>query len=263
MGSVVDAAMELAKVRQEMIDNENLRKEEHARNEAARADEHAAKMRELDGVISNGKQKINNLKIAARGEPGKHADEKAIEERVLARIPAPEAGEDAEPSEVAKIVMDMLAAEKEDPIDAQVLVDQVIKQIVDKKVLKKEHVAGLSDDLKRLASQTKPGMGYVHGGGITRLTAGSNITIVKLADGSYRITAAGGGFTVLVATEVPNGVRTVFTFAGATAQPTYMRVDGTLTKAVSASGTVNWTWNAELKQATLAVPAQDDIDAIV
>ncbi len=206
---------------------------------------------------------MSALKVPAKGESGKNADEKAIEERVIARIPAPKAGEDADPTEVAKIVMDMLAGEEKDETDANAIVAQVIKEITDKKILKPEHIVGLSDNLKRFASQLKPGMGYVHGGGITRLTAGTNITITKLADQSYRITAAGGGFTVLAATEIPNGNRTVFTFAAAAAQPTYMRVDGTLTKAVSASGTVNWTWNNGLKKATLAVPAQDDIDAIV
>ncbi len=262
-GSMMDAAMELARVRQEMIDNEAKRAQEHTKNEAARAAAHEEKMKELDAVIERGTNKINNLRVPAKGDPGKHADEKAIEERVLARIPVPKDGESPDAKDVAQIVTDMLAAEKEDPIDAQDIVEQVIGEITKKKILKPDHIDGLSKNLQQFASQLKPGMGYVHGGGITRLTAGTNITIVKLTDGSYRITAAGGGFTALTATETPNGVRTVFTFAGASAQPTYMRVDGTLTKATSASGTVNWTWNAGLKQATLVIPAQDDIDGIV
>lgn len=72
----------------------------------------------------------------------------------------------------------------------------------------------------------------------------------------------GGGFTVLQPTETPNGVRKVFTFSTATAQPTFIVSDNAMTQAVTKSGTVNWTWSSGSKQATMTIPPQDDIVGI-
>lgn len=76
-------------------------------------------------------------------------------------------------------------------------------------------------------------------------------------------TSAGGGFTQLAATETPNGVLTVFTFASATTQPSFVLSDNVWYKATTKAGTVNWTWNAGAKQATLTIPPTDDIGAVV
>lgn len=73
--------------------------------------------------------------------------------------------------------------------------------------------------------------------------------------------STGGGFTALSATETPNGVLKVFTFASATAQPSYLVVDNVWMKAVTKSGTVNWTWLGT--QATLTIPPVDDIWGVV
>lgn len=72
-----------------------------------------------------------------------------------------------------------------------------------------------------------------------------------------------GGFTVLTATETPNGIRTVFTFPSATAQPTFIVSDNAMTRATTAAGTVNWTWSSGTLQATMTIPPIDDIVAIV
>lgn len=94
---------------------------------------------------------------------------------------------------------------------------------------------------------------------------GTNLTATRSADGVVTVNATGGsgGFTVLVATEIPNGNRTVFTFATAAAQPSYLRIDNVWVKAVSSSGKVNWTWASGPLQATLSVPPSDDIEAVV
>lgn len=203
-----------------------------------------------------------------KGNPGKDADPKVVAQIVREQIPhlkgedgAP--GKDADPEQVARIVLGRIKPPKDGASpDADMLIDAIVHRITDGNVLKPQHIAGL-DELFKSAAR-KSGEGYVHGGGITRLTAGSNITITKLADGSYRITSTGGsGFSTLAATEAPNGNLKVFTFSTASAQPTYLVVDNVWMKAMSAGGTTNWTWNNGTKKATLTVSAQDDIWGVV
>lgn len=100
------------------------------------------------------------------------------------------------------------------------------------------------------------------------LVAGSNMTITdSVVNGLHTITfvsTGGSGFTKLTATETPNGTTKVFTFSAASAQPSFLVVDGAWMQAVTALGTVNWTWvGGATKQATLTIPANDDIYAIV
>ncbi len=75
-------------------------------------------------------------------------------------------------------------------------------------------------------------------------------------------TGGGGGFTTLQPTETPNGTLTVFTFPTSTGQPTFIVEDNAMMQAVTKSGTVNWTWNNGLQQATMTIPPQDDIVGI-
>lgn len=74
--------------------------------------------------------------------------------------------------------------------------------------------------------------------------------------------SGGAGFTTLLPTETPNGARTTFTFATATGQPTFIVSDNALMQATTKSGTINWTWNGGLTQATMTIPPQDDIIGI-
>lgn len=69
------------------------------------------------------------------------------------------------------------------------------------------------------------------------------------------------GIIQLDADETPDGVVTVFTFSTAIAEPAFVVVDGLMLRATSASGTVNWTWDGGLLQATMTVPPQDDVFA--
>lgn len=74
---------------------------------------------------------------------------------------------------------------------------------------------------------------------------------------------AGGGFTALVATETPNGSLTVFTFATAGAQPSFIISDGIWMEATDQGSVVNWTWNAGAKTATLTIPPVSGVKGIV
>lgn len=78
----------------------------------------------------------------------------------------------------------------------------------------------------------------------------------------YDGSSSGGGFTRRTASETPNGVLVVFTFAAASAKPAYIVSDNVWMRDVTASGTVNWTWNSGAKQATLTIAPTDEIFAL-
>lgn len=99
----------------------------------------------------------------------------------------------------------------------------------------------------------------MRGGGDT-VAAGTGVTITQ-SNGVKTISAS--GVSTLTSTETPNGSRTAFTFASATAQPSYIVADNVWYRATTKSGTVNWTWNSGTKQATLTIPPTDEIFAIV
>lgn len=94
---------------------------------------------------------------------------------------------------------------------------------------------------------------------------GSGVSsVVRNPDGTVDVTiSSGGGFTTLTATETPNSNIKIFTFSGASAQPSYLVVDNVWLQATTAAGTVNWTWNNGTKKATLTIPPNDDIWAVV
>lgn len=145
--------------------------------------------------------------------------------------------------------------------------EDVVTIIKDKKLLKPEHIDGFEQSITTLFEQfdRAPGRAYLHGGGDT-VKAGSNITLTRNADGTTTITSSGGsGFTTLTATETPSAVTPVFTFtfAAATAQPSFIITDNVWQRATTKSGTVNWTWNNALKQATFTVPPQDEVLGVV
>lgn len=100
-----------------------------------------------------------------------------------------------------------------------------------------------------------------HGGGMT-LKAGAGQTLTRNTDGTWTLTPPSSGLTVLGSTETPDGSTTVFTFAGASAQPSYLVADNVWLRATTKKGTVNWTWNNGTKQATLTIPPNDEIYAI-
>ena len=118
------------------------------------------------------------------------------------------------------------------------------------------------------------GSGRGGGSGSITVTDGSttvnNVTTIDFTGatvsdgggGTADVVISGSGLTVLNSTETPNGNTTVFTFSGASAQPSFIISDNTFTRPTTKSGTVNWTWNNGTKKATLTIPPTDEIFAI-
>lgn len=95
-------------------------------------------------------------------------------------------------------------------------------------------------------------------------TSGATVTNGGGGQANVAITGGGGtGISVLNSTETPNGILTVFTFAGAAAQPSFLVSDNVWMRATTKGGTIQWTWNAGAKTATLTIPPVDEIFAIV
>lgn len=112
-------------------------------------------------------------------------DEDGIVQRVLEKVPQPE----------------------------KLNYDELTKKLERKYSVK--DIDGLEQTLSAIRNQTR--QGYLHGGGITELTAGSNITLVRDSSGNYTISSTGGSSVNFADNETPsgsiNGVNTVFTLA--------------------------------------------------
>lgn len=135
------------------------------------------------------------------------ADKKELVDHVVSRIPKPKDG-------ISPV------------IDQEQLASSIIAQILNGKMLKKEHVAGLQQEIDAYRSQFARDKGYVHGGGDT-VVAGSGVTIVPNANGTKTISASGGGgggLGYLAATGAVDNSNTTFTFA---TTPTLVIVNGT------------------------------------
>lgn len=89
------------------------------------------------------------------------------------------------------------------------------------------------------------------------------VTIDEVGVTHLNFPSGSGGLTTLAATEIPNGVRKVFTFASATAQPSFILSDNVWMRATSAAGNTNWTWSSGTKQATFTVAPVDDVLGVV
>lgn len=92
------------------------------------------------------------------------------------------------------------------------------------------------------------------------LVAGTNITITN---GHGMITIAssgggGGGFTALTTASAVNSINQAFVFSTASAQPSYVVVDGAWLVAVDNNSVTQWTWNSGTKTVTLIGPGPNN-----
>ena len=182
-------------------------------------------------------------------------------------------GEDAPPVDESKIVAEVLALIPPDVDETPVETRDKLEALKGDERLDASAIKGLPEATKQIAQQT-PGWGahplslYSSTGAVidsvTRHIKFTGATLSRSPDGVVTVAVTGGsGFTTLAATETPNGSTTVFTFSSASAQPSYIVADNVWLRATSAASTVNWTWNSGTKQATLTIPPNDDIYAIV
>lgn len=77
-------------------------------------------------------------------------------------------------------------------IDHSQLAIAVIAEILDKKLIKTEHVDGLAETISSYRNQLARGAGYIHGGGDT-VKAGANITVTRNQDGTTTISGPAPG----------------------------------------------------------------------
>lgn len=255
--SVISEHNDLLKAVQEKRDALQKLHEEYAQEVQQR-------LAKLDATIAEMRliQKGDRGEDGKDGNDGTSVDHGKVVTDVLKRIPPPIK---VDYTKVAKLAAQLVPKPKNGKDGQSVDVATVIEELKKTQHLSIEHIKGLDPTVKALSSQLA-GKIYgrdtsIRGGGDT-VAAGSGVTIT-LTNGVKTISASGGSFSTLSATETPNGSRTVFTFSLATAQPSYLVVDNVWMKATTASGTVNWTWNSGAKQATLTVPAQDDIWGLV
>ncbi len=145
--------------------------------------------------------------------------------------------------------------------DAKIDIDSIVAQVLEKAPKQNGTRVGWGAHPLRILDSS----GNVVDKVARHIKFGTNLTTTTSKDGVITVTASagGGGLTELTATETPNGNLTVFTFAAAAAQPTYLVVDNVWMKATTKAGTTNWTWNNGTKKATLSIPATDEIYAFV
>lgn len=150
---------------------------------------------------------------------------------------------------------------KAEVVNHQAVVEAAVKKALAAQKLTIEHIADLPKTLGALTQHLKMG-GFRGGGG--KVLAGSNVTVTNNADGSQTVASSGGsGFTTLAATETPNGILQTFTFATAAAKPSFIIADGAWKEATDQDGvTINWTWNAGAKQATMTIAPTSGIKGI-
>lgn len=218
-------------------------------------------------------QVIDHVGKIKKGEPGKDADEEAIQKRLEAKFPK---------IDTEKLTQEILAkVPKVKPTDEEALTQRILKALPKNKAslkiiqesfevdpmsviekimalpkgkfkLKTEHIDGLEQTMNAFRSQL--GRGYLHGGGTT-VAAGTNITLVKNANGTTTINASGGGgFIILNTASTVDGSNQTFVFSTATAQPTFIVSDGVYFTALDNNGNTQWSWNSGTKTVTLTVP---------
>lgn len=158
-----------------------------------------------------------------------------------------------------------------------------LESLSDDERLDKSAIRGLDELEKRIRQANPRGISLIGGGrgiqlyvdsekkGLVQfldIVPGPGMTITdSVVNGLHTLTfsssGGSGGITTLAATETPNGNLTTFTFADASAQPSFLVVDNVWMKATTATGSTNWTWDSGAKQATLSIPASDDIWALI
>lgn len=132
------------------------------------------------------------IKPAKDGDPGKHG---ATPVRGIHYFTDEDKHEVA--NLAASIVRLSMSSDKKE-LDPTSILEAIEKLPADKR-LSTKHIDGLEQTISALHNQTRKG--YLHGAGITALMAGSNITLVRDANGNYTISSTGGGGNIIAVTD--------------------------------------------------------------
>lgn len=191
--------------------------------------------------------KMAGMKDGEDGMDGKDADEEMMLAKLEAKIP---------PKMTAIEIRDAL--ESIQPEDEQLNIEAIrgLKEILTKleeKVGGRTTIIGGNHPLSTLPDVNASGI------------SDGQVLAWNASLGRWEATtpSSGSGFTQLTATETPDGAITVFTFAAASAKPSYLIVDNVWMRATTKSGAVNWTWDSINKKATLTIPPNEDIVGVV
>lgn len=122
---------------------------------------------------------------------------------------------------------------------------QAIRTLPDGKKLKVKDIEGLEQTIKAFSNQL--GRGYLHGGGVPSLSAGSNITLTPKSDGGFTISSSGGGLTRVTITGTIDDSNVTFTSAS---EPDILVINGIWYE--STGGAITWSYLAGT--ITLSVP---------
>lgn len=136
------------------------------------------------------------------------------------------------------------------PSEQAAITEETFREFIDSlpegtSLFKTDHITGLDETLTAVKDQVGR-KGYVHGGGDT-VVAGTNVSIVKDANGKSIISTLAGGVTILPATGAINDSNLAFTF---TKLPTLLCINGGFYQQTG--GSITWTWNAGSLTATLS-----------
>ncbi len=237
------------------------------------SESHSKYIKEIEKKIIQLEQKIQSVKTPMRGDrgldgkDGRDINHTEVVKDVLKQVRQPEDGETPtiDYKKVARLASQLIEPPKPQKIDEKLIIEKILESLKEGKLkLNIKHIDGFKEGLEQTIAPIRNLAAGFRGGGDT-VAAGSGVTITN-TNGVKTISATGGGgFTALTATETPNGILQVFTFAAATAQPSYLVVDNVWMKAISKAGTVNWTWDAGATQATFqsGYAPIDDIFGIV
>jgi hypothetical protein len=124
--------------------------------------------------------------VGPAGKDADPVDEVKIIREVLRRIPIPENGKDGAPGK--SIVGPQGRAGKDAEIDLEFIVEEVVKEIKKKRLDIKDIANAVVYQPKKIDTSDL----RWHGGGISRITAGSNMTVTSDGNGGYVIASTGG-----------------------------------------------------------------------
>lgn len=119
--------------------------------------------------------------------------------------------------------------------DPTKILDDIMKLPQGKKI-KTAHVDGLDQTISAIQHQL--GKGYLHGSGVSSISAGTGITLSTSSDGGYTISASATTAGYQTATGTVDGVNKTFVFVVA---PNVVVVDGQTLRKTQADGSANWT----------------------